>query len=642
MSMAVAAAATSGAGLVVPVDVRLEAPASSLGVEFDGSLRLKRFIRDAHGRAHMLEATGQVRLGDRLSAVNGQGVSGIGDAIPLLREAMGRHGAFDLRFVRGARAHSAHEASLPPPPAAVGHSALSRAAHGLDGVHADDAARARAVVGHREVTHRVDVLVRWGDRASGVLAREPAELALFGPSPLGARPGPLHILSDSEGCRDYNAVDEERAVRAWVLAGRGACAFGDKALQAQAHGAVGLIIANHDEAACRPEAAAHIAPRVRIPVLCLSHGSFHRIQDKDRAARRTRAGPASCRVQAAGVDGEGIGAAGHAAGGDAMRQGAELLAAGAATNGLVPDPMVRRGSAGAVQGPGGARTEPATSGELLVFTATHALASPRLGPGVSRRAWQGPHMHTLAQGHRALAVTHPEWLLAGGEVPAGTEHRVFSLTWAAADGGGCSGELPATPEQLHARHHRPWREAAAAQSGDPREAALLSAEVERFPRALALVVDAGKGGCSLATRASHAAAVGASMLIAIGNGSVPQRADEGPAAASPLPLLALPRSAGPRMQAALRGNCSAQTPLWACAAAHGALARVRVDVDVSRQWREVHAVVGGEVEWPSDPRARRRLARRLIKGHTASSDRHTAVREHLGSLFEAEARAAGV
>lgn len=644
--VAMAVTAAGGAGPAVPVIVRLEAPVPSLGVEFDGALRLKRFVRDAHGRANALEATGQVRLGDRLSAVNGQGVSGIGDAVSLLRGAMDGHDAFDLHFERGAVAHSAHEASLPPPPAAVGHSQLSRAAHGLDGVHADDAARARAVAGHREVMHRANVLIRWGDRVSGMEVREPAELALFGPSPLGRRPAPLHILADSEGCRDYNAVDEERAVRAWVLAARGTCAFGDKALQAQAHGAVGLLIVNHDEAACRPEAAAHIAPRVRIPVLCLSHGSFHRIQNREREARRARAGPATCHILPTAVEGGGNGAWGQAEGGDAPTLEEQLSAAAAASDGLMPDPMVWRGSAAAVQRPGGAGTEPGTSGELLVFTATHALASPFPGPRASRRAWQGPHTHALAQGHRALAVTHPEWLLAGGTVPAGLEQSVLTLTWAEGEGGGCGGEPPMALEQLHERHHRPWRDTVAARSSDPREAALLSAEVERSPRALAVVAEAAEGVCSVGDRAKHAASLGASVLIVIGNGSSLQQRDEGASAAWEVPVLALPSSAGPRLKAALRANCTAQTPLWACAAAHGALARVRVDVDVSRQWREVHAVVGGDVEWPTDPRARRRLARRLMKEHAASSDRHDAVqpllREHLGGLFEAEARAAGV
>jgi hypothetical protein len=83
------------------------------------------------------------------------------------------------------------------------------------------------------------------------------------------------IGSPMNGCRSENSDDFEGKI---VLFSRGECSFARKAYEAQRHGAVGLIVANHavvgDEQEVFAMADDGTGHRIHIPVEMISHNDM--------------------------------------------------------------------------------------------------------------------------------------------------------------------------------------------------------------------------------------------------------------------------------------------------------------------------------------------------------------------------------
>jgi hypothetical protein len=182
-----------------------------LGLSLDASLRVAGFARGAAGGKLPAEASGWLRRGDVLEAVNGERVRGraLADVTALVARA--------------------------PAPRALAFSAPgSRAAEMaavLDGP--------RGIHGHEG---ELQLAAASGGAALGAV---PFLQAAFG-GQLSCAAAPLALAEPATGCGAYRGGAAAAAARgAAIVVERGGCAFSDKAALAQAAGAVALVVLNN-------------------------------------------------------------------------------------------------------------------------------------------------------------------------------------------------------------------------------------------------------------------------------------------------------------------------------------------------------------------------------------------------------------
>jgi len=193
-------------------DVTFDTP-KPLGVRLDAGLVVVGFSRGPHGEQLPAEVTGWIKPGDRLVAVNDEAMGGRG-----LTEVATSIGSASvpkrLRFAAagGGNRTAAMAAVLPPGPTGV--------------------------------------LELW--RGGMPLGALPYKQAAFG-GRTSCRPAPLVLSVPSHGCFAHGPQGTLIA-DALLITTRGECAWSIKAVQAQAAGALGLLVINDDVTAVHMQA----------------------------------------------------------------------------------------------------------------------------------------------------------------------------------------------------------------------------------------------------------------------------------------------------------------------------------------------------------------------------------------------------
>ena len=233
-----------------------------IGLKLGTDLLVIGFHREHGNRLMPAEASGWIRTGDALVAVNGHSVDGksIGD---VASEISSVRGPKILRFAAvggGDRvsemAKQQHDSnvSLEPPP-----------------VHDDAGGGGRLVLTHAGLP--------WGELDY--------QRALFGGRPT-CRTAPIVWVEPVTGCGAYAPAMRASASGAWVVVRRGGCSFSDKSILAQDANAVGLIVVNDDASGeiIRMPADPTAAKNVYLPALMISAPDGARILAADSHINR--------------------------------------------------------------------------------------------------------------------------------------------------------------------------------------------------------------------------------------------------------------------------------------------------------------------------------------------------------------------